>query len=123
MFCNAFAHMQHSHTLALVPHLSASPIYHFLHIVYRDKRILFQHDNFITVYHQIPTRAQHIAKEPAQICFFSGRFGKFLPPARNAGNMIIVKNLNLWRGRKFPPPKKKFAPPKFLPPLKMLQFK
>ena len=44
---------------------------------------------------------------------FSGQFGKFLPPAQKAGNMITVGNLNFWRGAKFasrkisPPPHRK----------------
>ena len=36
--------------------------------------------------------------------FFSRRFGKFLPPSQNAGNMIIIENLGFRRGPKFSSP-------------------
>ena len=39
--------------------------------------------------------------QPLLPYFFSGQLGKFLPPVQNVGSMIIVANLNFWRGPKF----------------------
>ena len=46
---------------------------------------------------------------------------EFLPPVQNITNMIIVGNLNFWEVQNLYP--LNFVPPKFLPPLKILQFR